>query len=603
MKASLGCVLYQICLDTGMRVRLHLKLLERSAVTARIRPGQAALRPVAATDDAMGDWREGASRDGVRSEYPLGSSTTVFPSVAALALLLLVAAILFTPILDGYWLADDFDWVQTWLHPNWEQVPRLFRGDWAKAASNEYRPLWALSVMADLGIWGANPRALHATNLGLHLLASLLVWYLAAGVSGANRAAPVLAVAIFVFAPIHDEPVAWISARGHILAPLFMLSAAVLLRRFETYGGIVSYLASIGAALGAFATQEVAVALPALLLLRAIVEAPKPNQKWLVATAARHLPYWIVLAAYLGLRLAIFGRLGRESMPSSALAAIQAIYISFRTLWLMPNSISELPGWFTGAPMKTLLVLIIAWLLVAPIVVLGSNGRLVYVRRLCYFAIGWPLIALAVLMGANSARHFYLASVGPAVALGLAASYLLAARRPIAIIGGVVAALLLVIYGWALNHSLAGYALNGARSAQLMEQVEATMLEAGHDTDAIVVIIPELPDTRRVFWDYFYPAAISPPFVAKAARVSVIPSFASCHCAPQQWLLEHGATLHRIYRGRTGALYVIQWNEQQGAFLTRRLDQNSFQKAGYAAPGGPLIRPRWPGQPEIRLGY
>src|SRR5574338_97197 len=94
-----------------------------------------------------------------------------------LILLLLLAGLLFFPVIHGYWLADDFYWVRDLLHYDWREIPKLFLGDWPR--ENEYRPLWSVSYVVDLMAWGLDARGLHLTSIILHLFASTLVWYLA----------------------------------------------------------------------------------------------------------------------------------------------------------------------------------------------------------------------------------------------------------------------------------------------------------------------------------------------------------------------------------------------------------------------------------------
>src|SRR5262245_10947614 len=102
----------------------------------------------------------------------------VVRSGVLLACLLTLAAAIFLQVLKGYWLADDFDWVHQFYRYAWRDVPRLFIGDWSRAAAQEYRPLWAVSFITDLSLWGPDPFPLHMTNLGLHLGACILVWCL-----------------------------------------------------------------------------------------------------------------------------------------------------------------------------------------------------------------------------------------------------------------------------------------------------------------------------------------------------------------------------------------------------------------------------------------
>src|SRR6266566_8047247 len=115
-----------------------------------------------------------ALRSNVRSALPL-------------ICLLAAAALIFIPVVNGYWLADDFSWVRQFYHYRRSDVSRLFLGDWSRSGSQEYRPLWAISFMIDLGLWGADPAALHVMNIMLHLIVCALIWGLVSNWPGTNQ--------------------------------------------------------------------------------------------------------------------------------------------------------------------------------------------------------------------------------------------------------------------------------------------------------------------------------------------------------------------------------------------------------------------------------
>src|ERR1041384_5906188 len=82
-------------------------------------------------------------------------------------LLIIVGGLFFLPAAKGYWLADYFYWVRDLLNYDWREIPKLFLGDWPR--TGEYRPLWSVSFVADLFIWGPDARGLHLTNIIFHM--------------------------------------------------------------------------------------------------------------------------------------------------------------------------------------------------------------------------------------------------------------------------------------------------------------------------------------------------------------------------------------------------------------------------------------------------
>jgi len=521
----------------------------------------------------------------------------------ALLCLLGIAAAVFLPALKGHWLADDFGWVGQFSRYPWSDTWRLFAGDWSHAIAQEYRPLWAISFMVDLRLSGLNPVALHVTNLGLHLTASLLVWCLAATSPGGYKLAAPLALAFFALAPLHAEPVAWISARGHVLAPIFVLAALILMRRFMLHGRRIRYLGAIGCALAAIATQEVGVTLPLLLLLRDVVDAPRRDRQWIRRMALFHAPFWAILAAYLGLRYLRFGMVARPGTFSSIPELLYKQYNGLRLLWLSPITAVGLPGGAAGSLFKAALGLLIAFLLLAAFAARPARGRGDLARGLIFFAVLWPLVCTAVLFGAASPRHFYLASVGMAIALGLAGSRLVASKPEYARAGSLAIGLLLGISAVGLISNVALYARSGRLSRALAGEVDRALEAAGRDPAAMTVIIPDFPERPPgvVFWDYFYPVALEPPFRSTRPPPGVLPSFAPCHCPPEEWKAEHSAALARLRERNVSAVRVVMWDGWQSAFVTRSLSPAAFWQGGFAAVNGPLVRPLWPGSPAPEL--
>ena len=348
--------------------------------------------------------------------------------------------------------------------------------------------------------------------------------------------------------------------------------------------------------MAAFMTQEIAVALPLLILAYDLIDHPQLSRKWLSRLVVRQIPFAVILAVYLLFRILIFGELGRDTTLSSLTAELQTTYVAVRTLWLsFTPSIDAANG--SSAIIKLMFVLLVSGLLVLPLWFLPKGQRGDYTGKCVYFAVIWSTIATAVLMGANSPRHFYLASVGPAVALGLASARLLKAGRIPMVLAAGALALLLVTNGFALASGVQVFRLNGERSRQLRDEVDQVLERAAQDPAATVVIIPEAPDTQGVLWDYFYPAALQPPFTTPLPVANVIASFASCHCSPKEWTTTHAAARQHLIGNEAERVYVVNWDEQRSTFTTRTLSQYEFLHNGYVFPGGPVLRPPHPGLP------
>ncbi len=95
-----------------------------------------------------------------------------------------------------------------------------------------YRPISILSYWTDLKIWGFNPSGFHLTNILLHIINSILFFYIAAGL-GFKRIYALLSSILFSLYPLHFENVAWISGRTDLLSFLFAGAATLFFLQYR----------------------------------------------------------------------------------------------------------------------------------------------------------------------------------------------------------------------------------------------------------------------------------------------------------------------------------------------------------------------------------
>jgi protein O-mannosyl-transferase len=137
------------------------------------------------------------------------------------------------------------------------------------AARSPYRPVTTVSYALSWSLGGGSPSWFHATNVALHVGASLLVLALLASL-GAHAWAAVLGAAVFAVHPVHVEAVAGVVGRADVLATGFGLAALVLWLServalpIRVPGVALLYLLALGA-------KEVAVVLPALLVAATVL--------------------------------------------------------------------------------------------------------------------------------------------------------------------------------------------------------------------------------------------------------------------------------------------------------------------------------------------
>jgi protein O-mannosyl-transferase len=223
---------------------------------------------------------------------------------------LLLALAAYANVLNAYFLSDDF-----------VQLGRIKTGNlspvYAATQGGLLRPLFTLSLLVDLKLWGLNPLGYHVVNIALHALNAVGVFYLAralaqrAELSGPTR--PRLACAaslIFLLHPAHTEAVTWISARADLLATLFCLLTLLLLLAYtQTRSPWQISCALLTFAL-ALLSKESAICLPLVLWLVLLCVASRESKraafKWSVKVCA---PFLLVLFGYIVVRALLLGTL------------------------------------------------------------------------------------------------------------------------------------------------------------------------------------------------------------------------------------------------------------------------------------------------------
>jgi hypothetical protein len=175
-------------------------------------------------------------------ERPTGPAG-LLPREALLLLVVLLGAAwwAYRPALDGPPIADDYGYLlNPWVMAGtaWEFFDPTSQ---ATHSLNNYAPLRALTHAAEWRLFGQNARPYHLVNLGLHVVASLLLVALLASRGIAFPAAAVGGT-LFLLHPANVEAVAWMNQVWSPLA-LALALGAVLARRQALLGTLLFALA------------------------------------------------------------------------------------------------------------------------------------------------------------------------------------------------------------------------------------------------------------------------------------------------------------------------------------------------------------------------
>jgi len=138
------------------------------------------------------------------------------------------------------------------------------------AVSTKYADLWHplvwLSFMLDYRVFGLNAGGYHLTNLLLHMMSSLMLFWLFHRMTGALWKSAFIA-AFFALHPLHVESVAWISERKDVLSAFFWMLTLCLYVVYTEKPVIQRYWPVVLGFVCALMSKPMVVTLPVVLLL------------------------------------------------------------------------------------------------------------------------------------------------------------------------------------------------------------------------------------------------------------------------------------------------------------------------------------------------
>lgn len=229
--------------------------------------------------------------------------------IALLLIALAATFVCFIPSLNNDFVNyDDHAYViKNWMVKDisLSQTIEIFK---APQINGGYNPLTIVSLAIDYAIGDGDPLPFHVTNLTLHLLSVMLVFWFIQLLTKRVEAAFICAL-LFGIHPMHVEPVAWISSRKDVLYGFFFISALVSHVYYLTKSrkGLFYVFTFVLYSLSLL-SKGVAVVLPVLLLLLDYLYERKDYWKAIL----EKVPY-LLLSLGIGL-LAIFSQVEGDAM-------------------------------------------------------------------------------------------------------------------------------------------------------------------------------------------------------------------------------------------------------------------------------------------------
>ena len=171
-------------------------------------------------------------------------------------------------------------------------IPKYFTGEegFHKVIGRYYRPVVSASYAIDCSIYGLKPFGFHLTNVIIHIINSLLFFYLLtlifSGVESKFKDyALLIGGAIFAVHPIHTEAVAWVSGRTDSLCFTFFIAAFInYLRYSEAKKNLYLWMTLVFYLL-ALLTKEMAITFPVIIILYDYIVKKKTNREGILENA------------------------------------------------------------------------------------------------------------------------------------------------------------------------------------------------------------------------------------------------------------------------------------------------------------------------------
>ncbi|MDD5449444.1 MAG: hypothetical protein PHO42_02475, partial [Candidatus Omnitrophica bacterium] len=190
--------------------------------------------------------------------------------LASVALIIILGLALYANSLNGKFVYDDESLISgNAFIKRWSVISKAFSEDIGKAAGityGFYRPIQIITYAVDYHIWGLNPWGYHLTNIFLHILVSLCVYWFAY-LLFCDKTISLLTAVFFVVHPIHTTVVSYISTRAESLYLLFLLISFIFYIKSIREGGALSFLIMLSSYLLGLCSKENALILPVLLFL------------------------------------------------------------------------------------------------------------------------------------------------------------------------------------------------------------------------------------------------------------------------------------------------------------------------------------------------
>jgi len=283
-----------------------------------------------------------------------------------------------------------------------------------------YHPLVVLTYSVEYRFFGLDPFIYHSTNLAIHIVNSLLAFWLVRSLRG-GLIVPLVAGVLFGIHPLHVESVAWVTERKDVLYTAFYFLSLIMYVKYVRSGKTKYYVYVLLAFLCSLLSKAMAVTLPAVLVLIDYLLDRRLSKQSIIEkfpAFGLSLLFGIVM---------LYATYQQKSQVAAASFGLDNVLVAFHGLifylakYLYPVPLSSLypyPGRFGDPlPIEFTLSPFIVVMIVAAVVVWRKKTRMLIFLAGLFIIVLAPVLQLTRVGGVIAADRFtYVAILAPILA-------------------------------------------------------------------------------------------------------------------------------------------------------------------------------------------
>ncbi len=335
-----------------------------------------------------------------------------------------------------YWQVNRFDFVNfddyLMVTENYRIQSSINQDTLRWAFTTNHADLWSpllwVSFLLDYQLYGLNAGGYHVTNLILHILSALLLFWLFNRMTKAIWPSAFVA-AVFALHPLHVESVAWITERKDVLSAFFWMLTLCLYAFYTEKPVLKRYLLVLFSFICALMSKSMVITLPAIMVLLDYwplnrFEPQKSKSNLILWQLKEKAPFFILSAIFAIVTFYIQYYFPSVQNDNSAhhplhlrLANASVSFVTYleKTFW--PHDMAAFYPFVANVQ---------AWKVIGSLLLILAITAfvIIMIKRMPYLIVGWLWFSITILpvikilqigKDAMADRYHYLPSIGIAI--------------------------------------------------------------------------------------------------------------------------------------------------------------------------------------------